>query len=94
MIDHVVLGDDTFVKYWKRNQQGRNGGYESWHHYQMRNLAAGYFIHNLVTSMGPKLAFEEGNDYFPKEGKELQCAYTVGLTQSGHRSRAPRRLAG
>jgi len=93
VIDHVVLGEGTFVKYWRRNPQDRVGDYGMWHQYMMHGLSAGYFIHSLVTSMAPTLTLGDGNNYFPREGKELNCVGRLKLVEDDNedRPRARRR---
>jgi hypothetical protein len=79
VINHAALGPNTFVKYWEANPNTRHKGYETWHQYEMERLGPGYFIHNLVTSMAPKLSVEDGNVFFPWEGKEFRCTNQLAL---------------
>lgn len=99
IINHVALGDSTFLKYWKFNPSAQRGGpkpslrppsnyqgdYQRWHLYRMSNMAFGYFIHNALVSMTPGLSVDEENVYFPNSGKERMLIDECSFKRKRHR---------
>ncbi|GAO24303.1 hypothetical protein ALISP_4123 [Alicycliphilus sp. B1] len=78
-LNHVALGEDTFVKFWERDPDDRRREhYNHWHVYNMPRMSFGYFLYNLVVD--PAIVPPEAA-YFPLEGKEIhrQGAYPIGL---------------
>jgi hypothetical protein len=69
-IDHVCLGKDKFIKFWKINPEDESVDYNSWHEYTLPNMSAGYFIHNLMSVLSGHQMVRNENVWFPTEGKE------------------------
>ncbi len=69
-IDHVCLGKNKFVKFWDINQIDDSLNYDTWHLYTLREKAAGYFIHNLMSVISGHNLVRNENIWFPVEGKE------------------------
>lgn len=69
VIDIVCMGQSRFIKYWQNKPDGRKTLYEKWHSYVLDNMAYGYFIHNILLDISPRLIREEL--WFPENSKEI-----------------------
>lgn len=67
--DILCLGASNFIKFWHHNPIRRNEKYEKWHSYKLENMAYGYFIHNILVDLSPKII--EDYLWFPENGKEI-----------------------
>lgn len=76
-IDHVCLGKDKFVKFWKNNPEDETSQYNTWHQYTLRDMSAGYFIHNLMSVISGHQLVRNENIWFPTEGKEASRDRTL-----------------
>jgi hypothetical protein len=70
VIDLLCLGDSHFIKYWQKTVQG-GGTYEKWHSYELRHMAFGYFIHNVILSLTPDHIAINESVWFPENSKEI-----------------------
>lgn len=70
IINHVVLGPSGFVKFWKQRPENGAAMYNHWHLYELHDMAAGYFIHNLIGSVCHDPAAQQDDGWFPRNGKE------------------------
>ena len=72
IIDHVALGDSSFVKYWNTNPNNQSTrSYNYWHLYRLPQMSFGYFIHNLLVEVSRDPAARRDPAWFPKETKEF-----------------------
>lgn len=84
VVDHLCLGCSLFLKFWEnapgeqveaasRTTKLENDlSYRRWHCYELNDLAAGYFIGNLIESVAPESVRPNSGLWFPEEGKELR----------------------
>lgn len=70
IIDHVSIGESRFVKFWTRNPADNRPPYQSWHDYELRQMAQGYFIHNFLVEIAPEGDARRDSSWFPEQGKE------------------------
>lgn len=71
-IRQLCFGGNFFVHHW-RTEPGNwpdNGGYDSWHLYNLRGLAAGYFVSNVIAAVAPEYVIEHRAVWFPERSKE------------------------
>ncbi|WP_219625019.1 DUF6602 domain-containing protein, partial [Vibrio parahaemolyticus] len=76
-IDHVCLGKHKFVKFWENNPDDQSPQYNAWHEYTLRDMSAGYFIHNLMSVISGYQLIRNENVWFPAEGKEARRNRTL-----------------
>jgi hypothetical protein len=81
IIDLVSIGCSTFVKWWKYSPAGGTQHYEKWHSYHLENMAAGYFIANVIDFVSPDSVGSNDWFWFPEEGKESK---KTGEISVGH----------
>ncbi len=74
-INCVAYGSNEFVRYWF----DYDGQHEHrWVSYNLANLAAGYFVGNMIADLTPNLGWEDGEILFPIEGtKETKRKYYI-----------------
>lgn len=66
VVDHVVLGPSTFLRFWDRDEDYEPG--QHWSLYELDRMSPGYFLHNLVLRLSATPA--EGHEsWFPRDGK-------------------------
>lgn len=75
IVNHLCVGDDLFAKFWEhdpaRNPGGHERPYDRWHLYRPQDMAAGYFVNNLLLNLaGPSVA-QNRYAYFPEQSKEV-----------------------
>lgn len=70
LIDCVVLGKSTFIRYWNLDPNTGNHLLDRWHAYKLPRRAQGYFIHNVVESLCPESVDENSKLWYPPSGKE------------------------
>lgn len=81
VINHLSLGDRLFIHYWRFRpelQLDRNA-HRRWHAYRMPDLARGYFIHNVISSVARSSVSKNESVWFPPEGKEFRRVSDIGL---------------
>lgn len=71
IIDHIALGDSKFIKWWRLNPLNSVRPHDSWHSYRLHQMAAGYFLHNLLMHLSPDVEQEGDAAWFPNESKEV-----------------------
>lgn len=86
-IDILCLGCSTFVKWWDTPPTELGGkipdsGYECWHSYHLENIAAGYFLTNLIDIVCPGKLLWNNNLWFPNRGKEFYMTGKIKFIQS------------
>lgn len=69
-INFACLGTSTFFRYWNEDPETGRRIYKSWHAYDVPELAAGYFVHNVVDAVSPESVFRNAEVWFPRPGKE------------------------
>lgn len=70
IVDLVNLGCSTFIKWWRFDPERAESHYEKWHSYGLENMAAGYFIANVVEFVSPDSVGKSNWLWFPESGKE------------------------
>lgn len=69
IINHVCLGSNTFIKFWRKSPDMHREQYNQWHQYGFQeNLAKGYFIYNLLTAFNHDV---NEDLWFPHYSKEI-----------------------
>ncbi|MGD9782546.1 MAG: DUF6602 domain-containing protein [Kiritimatiellia bacterium] len=67
----MCFGGDSFYRFWEydpREQVRRQ--YNSWHAYELPEMAPGYFVHNLVAFLFPNAVERAEQLWYPADGKE------------------------
>lgn len=82
VIDHVSLGDSMFIKWWRTEPRNPVREHNSWHSYRLQDMAAGYFLHNLLMHLSPDLEQENDATWFPEESKEAHQTGELQLTRA------------
>ncbi len=72
VIDHVALGDSKFIKWWSTTPETPRRIHNSWHAYDLPQMSAGYFIHNLLMHLSPDAEQEDEGMWFPEQSKEAR----------------------
>lgn len=80
--DHVVLGSDRLIKFWDLTPEMPRRSYQSWHAYELPNMAAGYLVHNLLMHLSPDAEKHDGPVWFPERSKEVRRTHVLGLRES------------
>jgi hypothetical protein len=70
IVDLLNLGCSTFIKWWRFNPESADSHYEKWHSYDLPDMAAGYFIANVVEFVSPDSVGKNNWLWFPESGKE------------------------
>lgn len=70
IVDFVNLGCSTFIKWWRFDPVRAESHYEKWHSYKLDDMAAGYFIANVVEFVSPDSVGKNNWLWFPESGKE------------------------
>jgi hypothetical protein len=83
VIRALCFGDARFCRFWEYNPgEGSHGNYDSWHAYDLPQIAPGYFVHNIIEHLFPA-AFEKAQKlWYPVDGKERNLM----AVKSRHRS--------
>ena len=67
-IQALCFGDSQYYRFWELDPRSHSTRlYESWHAYNLKEIAPGYFVHNLVEFLFPN-AVDHG--WYPADGKE------------------------
>lgn len=82
IINHVVLGPSDFIKFWRQRPENGAAMYNHWHLYQLTNMAAGYFVHNLIGAVCSDLAAQREDVWFPRNSKEAYLAHQCQFATS------------
>lgn len=79
IVDHLCLGQSRFLKFWPFEPEGlrQRHNHMAWHAYRLEEMAAGYFVHNLLLSLNGETT-QEAAHWFPERNKEafLQSSLT------------------
>lgn len=71
----VSYGLNTFIRFWDNHP---DVGEPCWVSYRLPNLAAGYFIGNIIAELTPSIGHEDGPVIFPIEGtKETKRKFYI-----------------
>lgn len=79
VIDHVALGDDKFFKWWAVSPLSPRRELRAWHAYSLSQMAAGYFLHNLMMHLGPDASRDDDETWFPEQSKEIRMVASESL---------------
>ena len=73
----LCFGDSQFYRFWEFDPRSASRQpYDSWHAYELPEIAPGYFVHNLVEFLFPN-AVERAEDlWYPVDGKERHLVAT------------------
>lgn len=82
VVDHAAVGPSKFIKYWPSEPERSNRRYNAWHLYDLQRMAAGYFIHNLLSNVCRDPAARREDAWFPREGKETHLEATLEFTRA------------
>jgi hypothetical protein len=82
VIDHVTLGGSKFVKWWHATPNAPFEILRAWHSYELSDLAAGYFVHNLLMHISPAEASHAQSLWFPEQSKEFQREASRALSEA------------
>lgn len=77
VIDFVCLGSSHFVLYWEGDKPEASGHGQRWHAYYLPDMAAGYFVNNVVFASSPASVARRLRAWFPKDPKKR-----LGLAKS------------
>ncbi|KVF31170.1 DUF6602 domain-containing protein [Burkholderia vietnamiensis] len=80
IVNHVSIGTSSFVKYWPYDPASNDLLYKHWHHYELQDLAPGYFLHNLMSHLTKEELVRGNNIWFPLEGKEARLTGSQPFT--------------
>lgn len=70
---YICLGCSLFCMFWENPPDSPEGtGYDMWHSYNLPDLAPGYFINNLVSTISSDSVENNIGIWFPARSKELQ----------------------
>jgi hypothetical protein len=73
----MCFGDSQFYRFWEFDPRSSSRQpYESWHAYELPEIAAGYFVHNLVEFLFPHAVQRAQNLWYPVDGKEMHLVAT------------------
>lgn len=73
VVSYVCIGCSQFTMFWEAAPDGTcDIGYDTWHSYELTDLAAGYFIHNLFHVAAKESVTENLSVWFPEGSKELR----------------------
>ena len=75
IISNICLGNSTYVKWWIISPTGDltnlDISHQSWHSYHLDNMAAGYFLTNVINDVCKKELMWNQNLWFPDSSKEI-----------------------
>jgi hypothetical protein len=70
-INALCFGNSQFYRFWEYDPATMARlPYDSWHAYDLPDLAPGYFIHNLVEHLYPQILERAQQMWYPAKGKE------------------------
>lgn len=72
VVSYVCLGCSHFTMFWKESPDDGSPLYDHWHSYELHNMAAGYFINNLISMISDNSVDGSPDMWFPAETKELR----------------------
>ena len=77
VIRALCFGDSQFFRFWEFDPRSTSRQrYDSWHAYELPEIAPGYFIHNLVESLFPDAVERSEDLWYPVDGKERHFVAT------------------
>jgi hypothetical protein len=84
LIHFLCLGDSSFIRYWECNPAiPGKAAYERWHSYHLREMAYGYFIHNVLLALSPEYINASQGTWFPERSKEISKVGEMLRTRGG-----------
>lgn len=82
VVQCICMGKDNFIRYWNLDPTNSKKLVNRWHAYELKNMAPGYFIHNIVQAICPQSVNENISLWYPKEGKESKKVGEKELTST------------
>jgi hypothetical protein len=78
----LCFGHSQFYRFWEFDPRGAsNQPYNSWHAYELPEIAPGYFVHNLLEFLFPRAVERAESMWYPVDGKER---YLVAAKRRGN----------
>jgi hypothetical protein len=73
LVHFCCLSSSKFIRFWFNNPQtpGQKTKYEYWHSYKLKDMAYGYFLHNVVEAICPQSVKKNESLWYPINGKEF-----------------------
>jgi hypothetical protein len=73
----LCFGDSQFYRFWEFDPRSTSRQpYDSWHAYELPEIAPGYFVHNLVEFLFPHAVERAEDMWYPVDGKERHLVAT------------------
>lgn len=70
-IQALCFGESQFYRFWEFDPRSPSRQrYDSWHAYELPEIAPGYFVHNLVEFLFPHAVERADDMWYPVDGKE------------------------
>lgn len=79
VVDHIVINPSCFVKYWEIPPDDMQSEHRTWRAYNLPEMAAGYFIHNLLMQLSPGAEQSRDGVWFPEDSKEANFLQSKSL---------------
>ena len=71
-LDFVCIGQSYFLRYWNEDPETGRRMIQSWHSYDLPEMAVGYFVNNVVDAVVPHSVGPNQFVWFPHESKEVR----------------------
>jgi len=73
----LCFGDSQFYRFWEFDPRtASRQPYDSWHAYDLPEIAPGYFVQNLVEFLFPNAVERADDMWYPVDGKERHLVAT------------------
>lgn len=72
VINIICHGENNFIKYWDKDPSDSRITYNKWHSYNLKEMAYGYFIHNILLFLSPEVISPNEKLWFPTNNKEIK----------------------
>jgi len=89
-LDIICLGEEIFIRFWNLDPL-ENGPLNKWYAYNLRQMAQGYFLHNVIEGICPQSVLENESLWYLESGKAI---YKIGEIGFGGTKRSARRRKG
>jgi len=80
VINHAAIGSSIFIRFWHKNPLDvDNTDYNTWHCYELTDMAAGYFISNVIGTVSRSGV--QSRLCFPDESKEVRKIHSQSMSR-------------
>lgn len=87
-IKALCFGDSQFYRFWEFDPRVKEQhSYNAWHAYNLKGIAPGYFVHNLIEFLFPH-AVDHG--WYPVDGKERHLLASKAKTAESNTHSEPK----